>query len=67
MIVPEATLELSVPEGAKPGIYPIRVFGRAQGIVVEAQASLMIGPLTNLFNFTRRPLPEISLSVLETP
>lgn len=69
MTTPEVELELAVAPGVAPGIYPIRVLGRGdedpERRVVAAHANLFRGPLTNLFNFVRRPLPAITITVVE--
>lgn len=70
MIIPEIAFSVSVPSSVLPGRYPIRVFGVASNEegnsnrrVVEGHATVMIGPLLDLWNFIRRPAPEIELTV----
>ena len=72
MIIPEITFRLAVPESLPPGTYPIRVLGTPtaeepspQRRLVEARTTLILGPLLDLWNFVRRPLPRIELTVVE--
>jgi hypothetical protein len=72
MIIPEITFPIQVPESLQPGAYPIRVLGLSSAErdlperrVVQAQTTLILGPLLDLWNFIRRPLPWISLTVVE--
>ncbi len=71
-ITPEVTIPLRVPGSAAVGEYTIRVLGvakrdrgEASPRIVEAHASLKRGPLNGLFNFTRRPLPAVTLRVVD--
>lgn len=69
MIIPEMSLEITAPESLAEGEYPIRVYGAAvkdkERAPVEAHATLMQGPLLDLWNFTRRPLPAITMTVVQ--
>lgn len=71
-ITPEITIPLSVPGNVRAGQYTIRVLGvakrdqnEASPRIVEAHANLKRGPLNGLFNFTRRPLAAVTLSVVD--
>lgn len=72
MTTPELVMKIHVPASLSAGTYALRVKGAAAREkddparrVVDAQANLLRGPLTNLFNFVRRPLPGIRLTVVE--
>lgn len=68
MIIPEITFSIKIPGGLTAGAYPFRVYGAphtAPQQRVEAGAVVMIGPLLDLWNFTRRPLPSVKLHVVE--
>lgn len=72
MIIPEITFRLPVPAGLEPGRYPIRVLGApeanrhgADSRIVEGRSTLVMGPLLDLWNFVRRPLPDVRVSVIE--
>jgi hypothetical protein len=72
MIIPEIGLRIDVPQSMPSGTYPIRILGAAtieagnrNGRVVEAHATLMLGPLLDAWNFIRRPLPTISMTVVQ--
>ena len=71
-ITPEITIPLRVPATVPAGQYTIRVLGvakrdenQANARIVEAHANLKRGPLNGLFNYTRRPLAAVTLSVVE--
>jgi hypothetical protein len=72
MIIPEHVFRIGVPESLPPGTYPIRVLGTptteessTDRLVVEARSTLIMGPLLDLWNFVRRPLPRIEMTVVE--
>jgi len=72
MTTPELTMKIQAPPSLPPGTYALQVRGAAAKEkndparrVVDAHANLLRGPLTNLFNFVRRPLPGIRLTVVE--
>ena len=72
MIIPQIKFHIEVPESVEAGVYPIRVFGvateeesRPDRRVIEANTCLMMGPLLDLWNWVRRPLPEITMTVIE--
>ena len=72
MIIPEIAFKIRVPENVAPGVYPIRVLGvkaeeesNPDRHVIEANTCSQMGPLLDLWNFIRRPLPEITLTVIE--
>ena len=72
MIIPEIAFRLAVPESLPPGAYPIRVLGAPtaeelspERRIVEARTTLILGPLLDLWNFVRRPLPRIEMTVVE--
>jgi hypothetical protein len=66
MIIPEIAFTVRAPASLSPGTYPIRLVGTgASGTpVVEGHAALMIGPLLDLWNFVRRPSPQIAMTVV---
>ena len=61
MIIPEISFRIHVPESTPVGSYAIRIYGAPAGEPgdtsnrVEAHATIMIGPLLDLWNFIRRP------------
>jgi hypothetical protein len=66
MLIPEITLQ--VPAGAAAGTQRVRIFGKAVsgGPTVEAHTATMIGPIyQGDWNFYRRPVPEITMTVIE--
>jgi hypothetical protein len=72
MIIPEITFSLHSDSRLRPGTYPIRVMGcatpdldRPGRTVVEAHAAVMIGPLLDIWNYSRRPLPGITMTVVK--
>jgi hypothetical protein len=66
MIIPELEFPIRAPEALAGGTYPIRVLGRAvDGRVVEAHTTLLMGPLLDLWNFIRRPDPQVTMTVYE--
>lgn len=72
MIIPQIKFRLDVPKSTEAGVYPIRVFGVATDdeskpdrLIVEANTCLMMGPLLDLWNWVRRPLPAITMTVVE--
>lgn len=72
MIIPEFAFRIAAPESLPPGTYPIRILGTPTAEesspdrrVVEAGTTLTMGPLLDLWNFVRRPLPRIEITVLE--
>jgi len=72
MIIPELTFSIQAPASLQPGVYPVRVMGvsaaeekRPEQQLVQAQTTLILGPILDLWNFIRRPLPYISMTVVE--
>ncbi|MDQ6708476.1 MAG: hypothetical protein M3Z85_21160, partial [Acidobacteriota bacterium] len=72
MIIPEITFHIKAPESLASGTYPIRVMGVAAAQekspdrqVIEAQTTMIMGPLLDLWNFVRRPLPNIAMTVCD--
>ena len=68
MIIPEIAFSFKVPDSVPPGVYPFRVYGAPRAAPqqrVEAGAVVMIGPLLDLWNFVRRPLPSVTLHVVD--
>jgi len=69
MIIPEMALAINAPAAIPEGVYPISVFGASgrDGAVkrVEAHATMMQGPLLDLWNFIRRPVPAITMTVVQ--
>ncbi|HUQ92678.1 MAG TPA: PPC domain-containing protein [Bryobacteraceae bacterium] len=65
MIIPEIGFRVQGP--AASGTYRIRIFGRAaDGTKAEAHTATMIGPIyQGDWNYFRRPVPDISLTVVE--
>ena len=65
MLIPE--MELRVAGLEKAGVVLLRVFGRgADGVVVEGHTATMIGPIyQGDWNFYRRPVAGIALTVVE--
>lgn len=72
MIIPEIPFLIRVPESVPAGRYPIRIFATPtpeelspDRRVEQARATLMMGPLLDLWNFVRRPLPSVEMTVVE--
>ena len=71
MIIPEIAFRIHVLESIPVGSYTIRVYGAPTDEPddtsnrVEAHATIMIGPLLDLWNFIRRPLPAITMTVVQ--
>lgn len=72
MIIPEVTFRIAVPSSVPSGTYPIRVLGTPTAEesnpnrrMVEAGTTMIQGPLLDLWNFVRRPLPRIEMTVVE--
>jgi hypothetical protein len=66
MIIPEIEFAIRAPESMAPGTYPVRIFGSGEnGPKVEAQGAVLMGPLLDLWNFVRRPLPAVTMTVVE--
>jgi len=72
MVIPGLEFQIRVPESLPPGTYAVRVFGVAVSEkatpdrrIVEAHSNLVMGPLRDLWNFFRRPVPRIEFTVLE--
>ena len=65
MLIPE--MELRVSGLDKAGVVPLRVWGRGpDGVVVEGHTATMIGPIyQGDWNFYRRPVANITLTVVE--
>ena len=66
MIIPEIAFRVQAPPSA--GVYPIRIFGKAAtgGAMAEAHTCTMIGPIyQGDWNFYRRPVPGLTLTVIE--
>ena len=65
VIIPEVLLKIEASRSIEAASYPIQIFGRdPAGRVVEAYSTLWIGPPRKR-NDTRRPLPEILVTVLD--
>ncbi len=72
MIIPEIAFRVAVPDSLLPGTYPIGIMGAptAEGAgdsrrLVEARSTLIMGPLLDLWNFVRRPLPGVAITVVD--
>lgn len=69
MIIPDLTLRIQAPPTLATGTYPIRVYGSAVNApktqAVEARAVMMLGPILDAWNFIRRPLPTIEMTVVK--
>jgi hypothetical protein len=65
MLIPEITLR--VPAPATSGTHTLRIFGKSSdGATIEAHTAAMIGPIyQGDWNFYRRPVPAITLTVIE--
>jgi hypothetical protein len=65
MIIPEISFRVEAPADTRT--YAIRIFGKAaNGPKVEAHTATMIGPIySGDWNFYRRPVPAITLTVVE--
>ena len=71
MIIPEITFKIQAPASLTPQTYPIRVLGcataeesRPDRRIVEGHTAMMRGPLLDIWNFTRRPLASIGMTLL---
>lgn len=71
MIIPDIEFAIQVPETLAAGTYPMRVVGAPSaeekdpsGRRVEAHGSILMGPLLDLWNYIRRPLPRIEMTVV---
>jgi hypothetical protein len=71
MIIPEIALRIELRNSVPVGRYNIRVRGAPTGEgdrrIVEAHATLMLGPLLDAWNFVRRPVPAITMNVVPRP
>ena len=72
MIIPEIPFRIHVPDSQPLGTHAFQVRGaptiektRQDGRVVKAETTLIMGPLLDAWNYTRRPLPETSLTIVE--
>ncbi|MEP6538966.1 MAG: hypothetical protein ABJF23_26760 [Bryobacteraceae bacterium] len=70
MIIPDIAFKIQVPAAVPVGAYPIRIYGAPANApageqVVEAHATLMMGPILDAWNFVRRPLPAITMTVVQ--
>ncbi len=72
MIIPEIAFAIQAPESMPPGDYSLQVYGvpaaeksSSGQQLVQAQNTLIMGPLLDAWNFIRRPLPQISMTVVE--
>ena len=72
MIIPEITFQIRVPDSVTTGTYPIHISGVAASDenssdrqVVEAETTMIMGPLLDLWNFVRRPLPNIAMTICD--
>ena len=72
MVIPEIAFRIQVPASVPGGTYPIRVLSvptaeqsSSTRRLVEAHTTITRGPLLDLWNFVRRPLPQITMTVVE--
>jgi hypothetical protein len=71
MIIPFISFVVRVPESLQPGRYEMQVWGTpttetdANSWRVQAQTTLILGPILDAWNFIRRPLPSILMTVTE--
>ena len=72
MVIPEIAFRIQVPASLPAGTYPIRVLSvptaellSSTRRLVEAHTTITMGPLLDLWNFVRRPLPQITMTVVE--
>jgi len=66
MLIPE--IEFTLPAPGPPGLYPLTITGQAPAhpAPVTAHTAVMIGPIyQGDWNFYRRPLPAITLTVVD--
>ena len=65
MLIPEISFRVEAP--AATGVHLIRIFGKASdGTKAEAHTATMIGPIyQGDWNFYRRPVPAITLTVID--
>jgi len=66
MLIPE--IEFTLPAPGPPGVYPLTITGHAPAhpAPVTAHTAVMIGPIyQGDWNFYRRPLPAITLTVVD--
>jgi hypothetical protein len=72
MIIPDIPFRVQVPQSLEAGTYALRVYGVAteqagssDERLVQAHTTLILGPILDAWNFIRRPLPVILLTVVE--
>ncbi len=72
MIIPEIPFRIQVPKSQPLGTYAFEVRGAPasektpqNGPVVKAETTLIMGPLLDAWNYTRRPLPGTSVTIVE--
>ena len=72
MIIPDIPFRVQVPQSLEAGTYAIRVYGvpaeqagSSDERLVQAHTTLILGPILDAWNFIRRPLPAILLTVVE--
>ncbi len=72
MIIPEITFKIQAPTSLSQSAYTLRLIGCATNDesnpdrrLVEGHTAMMLGPLLDVWNFTRRPLPSITMTVVE--
>ncbi len=72
MIIPEIPFQIHIPESQPLGMHAFQVRGAPtsektsqDGRVVKAETTLILGPLLDAWNYTRRPLPRTSLTIVE--
>ena len=72
MIIPEIPFRIHIPESQPLGTHAFEVRGvptseeaRQDRRMVKAETTLIMGPLLDAWNYTRRPLPETSLTIVE--
>jgi hypothetical protein len=72
MIIPDIVFRVQAPQSLQLGTYPMRVQGvpaeeetSLERRLVQAQTTLILGPILDAWNFIRRPLPAILMTVVE--
>jgi hypothetical protein len=71
MIIPFISFVVRVPESLPAGTFPVQAWGapatetNTNAGRVQAQTTLILGPILDAWNFIRRPLPSISMTVTE--
>ena len=72
MIIPEIVFTIQVPKRVLAGTYPLRLLGAKSSepnesgqTIIQGNTCAQMGPILDLWNWVRRPLPEITLTVVD--